>query len=199
MLPLLSTWADQVIAIEPDPSRFTQACETVRRTRMLGNVTVVNGTLLDAGMEKASADALVCAHVLEHLCCDDIEPLLSSVSEILRTDGLFILLTTHSKRWSDRFRNVRIEGPEVTWQDLTLQQFDDIARSSSQSLPVRLFAMRTIKHLLKCRFAIEETYVFNEFSKSFLMDVLGFRDRLINACLLKAVMGNDVLVISKRL
>lgn len=84
----------EIIAIEPDESRFNRAKTHIEKTKE--NVEMFNGYYKDYEGRK-EFDFILCSHILQHVSIITVKDILRDIHDGLTEKGTCVLFTTHSK------------------------------------------------------------------------------------------------------
>lgn len=92
LLPTLSSKAEKVIGVDVLDPRASHAISRMLQKLDIGNICLVNGSVLNLPLSTESADVLLCLSVLEHLQRgEEIEQAAREIARLLRPDAVAIL------------------------------------------------------------------------------------------------------------
>lgn len=157
--------ATRVMAIEPDEYRCNKAKENL--ASIDASVECVHGTVKEAHVDNASADAVATVHVLQHIHPDDATAILDFAARTVRSGGLFILAFTKKTMldedwnlaWTDNNQPHYVEVPEDVFKMVSTSHVPTV-------LPVhKLHTDDVLLELKQRRFTIEATH---EYAPRFL-------------------------------
>jgi SAM-dependent methyltransferase len=92
LFPTLSGMARKVVGVDLMDTRASAAVRGMLERLQIGNVTLLNASVLDIPLAANSADALLCLSILEHLHRgEEMERAAASIRRVLRPGGVAIL------------------------------------------------------------------------------------------------------------
>jgi len=203
LIPRFHPYFDRVLAVEPDPERLDRARQSAAKEGFQEKTVFLCQQLQDLAWPDGSIDVAISSHVIQHVRTDLVLPILRNLLRVIRADGVLFLTTSHSPIGRDLHAVGVANEARATFRPIAREEFDRIAASSSEGLPVRFYAIRTLEMILsEAGFLTEQVRVFQLMGHSRVLriaDALIGRDRLANTCsILKERMGSNVFVAARK-
>ncbi len=203
LLPVFGPLFDRVIAVEPDPERLQRAIETANQNGLAKKTFFVRSQIQEILWPGESIDAIICSHIIQHVHTDLAPEILSKFRDLLKEDGILFLTTSHSTALRDFFAAGRLDGEKVSFSLSDLEEFNRLAMSRGDGLPVRFFTIDSVKRLLEeAGFAPIDVRVFQIMKRSaFLkaLDIIYDRDPVANSVsFLRERLGTNMYIYARK-
>lgn len=140
-----SKYFDEIIALEPDQSRYEKAKENLEKLNSSIIVKTILGNL-DCINADEYFDFILCSHVIQHIPYTRVQEILSECSNRLNNNGYFVLMTSHSLKAKDYFVKVDQKNNELFESEISETQFNDLTLGKDV-LPTRMFTINSLREL----------------------------------------------------
>lgn len=154
LMPFFAPYVSEIIAAEPDRSRYRYALEladVLMEEFPEKKVKVVNGDIhtVCEGDATPEFDAVLCSHVIQHIKYDICRDMLASAVSCLKKGGLLFLTTTLSPVDTDTYsvEDLNIDGSKLS-QPTDRAGFE-AAYGREDKLPVAYYTTDTVCNLLE--------------------------------------------------
>ncbi|MGE5327958.1 MAG: class I SAM-dependent methyltransferase [Deltaproteobacteria bacterium] len=138
LIPILQPFFSKVIALEPDKKRLSEACSLVKKMNM-NNVEFINGFIEEYNFDK-QFDAILCSHVVQHISLSSTERVFNRFGELLKLNGLLIIMTCLSKGKEDKYAKSYILNEKHIEERISKESFEELVMNYSEGLPVHFFS-----------------------------------------------------------
>lgn len=140
LIGTFARWVDEIVAVEPDSSRFSEAAEAgALADKLTGKEIDVRNGDITCVEEGSMFDVVLSSHVIQHITRDMARSMIEQIAAKLEEGGLLILTTTHTARCEDEFfREESKDGKRVS-TSITGEEFDALFGTEGV-LPVRIYS-----------------------------------------------------------
>ncbi|MEM5782063.1 MAG: class I SAM-dependent methyltransferase [Candidatus Aenigmatarchaeota archaeon] len=151
-----SKYFNDITIIEPDKERLQKAKESIKRK----NIKFIKNSFLNSKLPKEYFDVIICSHVIQHIKTKDIIPTINKIYNILKKNGILVLLTCYSRKNYDFFTKLFIERNNVKELNISESEFNNLIINKKMILPIHFFSIKTIKKILS-KFSIITFKIFH--------------------------------------
>jgi 2-polyprenyl-3-methyl-5-hydroxy-6-metoxy-1,4-benzoquinol methylase len=191
---------ETIHAIEPDVKRLEQAKEKVRSSKLTAQVSFEAISIEELG-EDQKFDMILCSHIIQHVHTDQLVIIFEKFKNVLKDNGLLVILTCHSGKKHDYYIKQWPENSKVLQEVISKEEFNRLTMNKMGILPHHYFSMRNLIQMLEDVNLKEiKTMSFHIMENLYGIDHFINRDKFINTfpCL-KNRFGKDMMVLSENI
>ncbi len=152
----------EVLLVEPDRARLASAQKRAAELGYAAKTRAIATRLEELALE-VEAQVVVCSHVVQHVACARLAPLLARLRAVTAPDGLLLLTAAHSVTGFDHFDRTCLVDGAIDGQVISQAEFDRLASNAmGTELPSRIFCRPSIEQAFEAAgFAPFEFRVFH--------------------------------------
>jgi ubiquinone/menaquinone biosynthesis C-methylase UbiE len=154
----------EITVLEPDKQRLLKARKALGKKK----ARFIQSQFLDSRLPKNRFDVVICSHMIQHIKTRDVTPTINKIHDILKGDGILVVMTNYSKKGTDFFTKMSMKGNDVEEVKISKTEYNKLVKNTNTILPVHYFSVNSLKKYLK-GFSIVSSKVFHLGRDIFIM------------------------------
>lgn len=148
LLPRFQDHFDKVLATDRDPAQIERARDLVRSRGFADKVVFETASIEELSWPKASIDAILCSHLLQHISTDSVPLVLQKFCTLSKANGALFIMTTHAKN-QDYFAKEYLIEQELIEEKISEDEFNSLISNKSNILPLHFFSTKSIQNAMR--------------------------------------------------
>lgn len=199
LLPKFQKYFSNILAIDPDPLQINKAKKLAKNNGFAEKVVFKVTSAEQLDWEKESINVILSSHIIQHVHSETISKILHKFHEILKSNGLLFIMTTHSRRNYGYYKKGILRGSKSFEQRITKKEFNSLITNNQNILPIHFFSVQNLENILrKSGFILISYSGYHILSKTKTLTKEKYRDELLNDDFLKFRFGRDIMLISEK-
>ena len=205
LFPYFTDYVKEIVGVEPDEPHVIKSQTRIHDLDIEDKVVLKHMSFEEyrlSSPQPNSFDVILCSHIFQHIHTGYLPKLINDLTNLLKKDGLLIVLTCHSQHSYDYFTQCYFgnDNKSVVEEHITEKEFNTVILEHKNVLPHRFFSRKSLVKLLGKGIKIIDVKMFHAIGKGLnIFDNFFLRDKIVNfSYLLQTLYGRDMMLVIKK-